>query len=103
MNDDRLKPLIDSNFETEVANFLQHYGIDDLDIETFRKLRDAKFNAVGSLWPEIVALASIAVEHLTSGSLCNEIKKFKGHLFHIAYQILGVFQIFQRPSLCVSL
>ena len=72
INDNRLKPLLDLEFENEISRFLNIYGIDELNIESFREIQDAKYNAVGSLWPEIVKIAGV-IRNVANGSLLNDL------------------------------
>ena len=74
INDNRLKPLLDLQFENEISRFLNIYGIDELNIESFRRIQNAEYNAIGSLWPEIVSIAGI-IESVANGPLLNDLRK----------------------------
>ena len=73
-HDNRLNPLLDLEFENELSRFLNVYGIDKLNIESFRKIRNTEYNAIGSLWPEIVSIAGI-IESVANGPLLNDLRK----------------------------
>ena len=86
-NDGRLKRLLDLEFENEIATFLQLYGIGELDIETFREIRDAEYNAAGSLLPEILVVFGY-ITNFATGPLCEELKKLCGNYYRNKKRLL---------------
>ena len=76
-HDNRLKPLLDLEFENETSHFLSLYDINELNIESFRQIRDAEFNAVGGLWPEIAWIAE-SIRNVANGPLVDDLRNLRG-------------------------
>ena len=89
IHNDRLKALLDLDFENEISNLLQLYGIDQLTIQSLREVRDADFNAVGSLWSKIVAIAT-TIQNATNGPLRDELTNLRGNYFIKIFKLIIV-------------
>ena len=77
IHDARLQPLLDLRFDNEVSSFLNRFGIDNMSIESFREIRDAQYNAVGSLWPEILSVTA-TIQNAANGPLADDLRNLRG-------------------------
>ena len=75
-NDNRLRPLVDLQYEEKIAHFLQKYGINGIDTAELRNIRDKNVFGITDLGSELFQL-TYYVQRFESFK--KDFEKFKEH------------------------